>query len=124
MSVLLVNNKVPRPIRDAFTRSPPSQIGEEDLWRSIVARAVLDAIGQVSPLGMEERPDSTQLCVREARNWFGHQNYQRACDLGNLDARLIRALVLAEIVRIEKDDLALYRLYRIFPFMERTCDEE
>lgn len=124
LNALLVNALVPRPIRDAFTRAPQSEIGEEDLWRSVVARAVLDAIGQVSPTGLSvRRPGSAQQrCVEVARQWFeGHNRwFVTACHLGSLDGKLIRALVMAEVKRLDNEDRALYSMFIVMPFMGET----
>lgn len=127
LNALLVNSEVPRPIRAAFTRAPRSEIGEEDLWRSVVARAVLDAIGQVSPTGLSvRRPGSApQRCVEVARQWFQGRSpwFVTACHLGSLDGQLIRALVLAEVKRLDNEDRALYALFATLPFMGETSNE-
>jgi hypothetical protein len=58
---------IPEPIQRAFLLADEPSSAEENLWREVVARAVLDALGQT---GLTNEPEQHIRAIREARRWF------------------------------------------------------
>jgi len=82
-----------------FIRSPHCMTPEEQLWRSVAARAVLDAVGKP---GVSD-PDKWNKAVKEARLWFRYSDddhtLQTVFDLARVELSTVRKEVLKAPVR-------------------------
>lgn len=90
---LLTTELVPYNIRKEFRNLAPASIPEEDLWRDVAARVILDACGHT---GASELDIHDKL-VREARNWFTLcEDVEFVFDLADVDFRFITDEVLEQ----------------------------
>lgn len=97
---------LPEPIWRALVCVPPPGSGEERLLRWIVDRAVLDALGCASPVENGHARGRAAVIVADARAWFrAEPNEWRdtLLDLAGLDGSYLRALVLKEVDRLERE---------------------
>jgi hypothetical protein len=58
---------VPFPIRRAFAQAGDPSSPEENLWREVIARAVMDALGYT---GVQSEADEHLNVVEDARDWL------------------------------------------------------
>lgn len=93
---LINNEQVPVEVRDIFRRVGEPEFPEQNLWRVVVAKAVLDSL----ELTKLRSPKEHEHTVMDAKNWFlkGDEDLQRygptdICDLAGLDGyAIIRAM--------------------------------
>lgn len=97
-----VRANLPEPIWRALVCVSPPGSAEERLLRWVADRAVLDALGRASPVESGRPPD---VIVADARAWFREPNEWRdtLLDLAGLDGPYLRALVLKEVDRLERE---------------------
>lgn len=97
---------LPVPLWRCLVCVPPPLDPEEHLWRDVIARAVLDAIGHVSPVSGKNQAVLAARCVAEAREFFAAEHApwrETIFALANYDESLVCALVRAEVRRLERD---------------------
>jgi len=98
---------LPTPIYRCLVCVPPPADSEEHLFRDVIARAVLDAIGHVSPISSKNQDVLAARCVADARAFFAaeHDPWREAMfAFANYDEPLVCALVRAEIRRLEREN--------------------
>lgn len=100
---------LPTPLWRALVSVPPPADPEEHVFRDCVARAALDAIGHTSSVGIARskigHAAEAARIVAEARAWFAaeHDDWRsQIFEMANYDEGLIRALVNAQVRRIER----------------------
>lgn len=65
--------RLPKEVREAFYNADGDDEAENGMFRDIIARAVLDAVGTT---GLEDRSERSQA-VMDARVWFKGENPYR-----------------------------------------------
>lgn len=97
---------LPAPLAEALCAVPEPADSEEALWRDVVTRAALDAIGHTSPVSGKNQHVLAARCVAEARAWFEPEDNpwrSQVFDSAGLDEHLICALVRAAIRQLERE---------------------
>lgn len=83
---------IPYKVRFAFRRAPVPQSNEDRLWREVLARAVLDALGYT---GMSEIWKHNKA-MYESQKWFCEKDeVEFVCDLAAVDFKPVRETILA-----------------------------
>lgn len=90
---LLLSINLPDRIKNAFKKAPSPYLSEENLWRDVAARGILDAMGFT---GLTGEPTKHNKAVREARMWFkfDEENVETVFDLAGLEYKAIREIVV------------------------------
>ena len=93
----LVNcEQVPYKVREIFLKSQPAFIQDQNLWRAVVATAVLDACGLT---GLKRNTNAHNETIRDAIEWFhfgdditGEYGPTGSCDLGEIDSYIVKIM--------------------------------
>ena len=89
---------IPRAVREIFHKAETPETADENFWREIAARAVLDACGFVE--SAEERDEA----VKEGRKWFLDKNdadREEVFALAGLDASGITMAIVDHIAKTQ-----------------------
>lgn len=82
---------LPFEIRRAFMQAPECSSDEQSLWREVLARVILDALGYT---GQGTEREHAQV-IKEARDWFvNSQDMVTVFDLAGVEHSRVRMTVL------------------------------
>jgi hypothetical protein len=90
---LLLSVDLPDNVKNIFKKAPTPYRTEENLWRDVAARVILDAMGFT---GLTGEPTKHNKAVREARMWFkfDDENVQMVFDLAGLELYTIKETIV------------------------------
>lgn len=100
---------LPEPLWRALVLVPRPECEEQALWRDVIARATLDALGHTKPLGSYGNGNRVNLAERltaEARAWFAAERdpwREQIFEMAGYDEVLTLPLVRAEVRRLERE---------------------